>query len=135
MSQHRIPSTGQHQIRISSRCEAPTQTHKSHHQTHEAPTSFQWNFSPNKEGNVVPMTIPTCPTPRVHENTYPKIKKSTLPLREKSILTTLYSHLEVSMSPILGITLSPTLYPLPKLLSNPPDLIPPLSPKKTHCLE
>jgi hypothetical protein len=44
--QHRIPSTIQHQIRLSCGCEVPIQTHKSHHQTHEAPTSFQWWFSP-----------------------------------------------------------------------------------------
>jgi hypothetical protein len=65
--QHRSPSTSQHQIRLSCGCEAPTQTHKTHHQTHEAPTSFQWWFSPNEECNVVPTMIPTCPTPRAHE--------------------------------------------------------------------
>jgi hypothetical protein len=75
--QHRSPSTSQHQIRLSCGCEAPTQTHKSHHQTHEAPTSFQWWFSPNEECNVVPTMIPTCPTPRACENTCPKLQKST----------------------------------------------------------
>ena len=59
-------------------CEAPTQTHKSHHQTHEAPTSIQRWFSPNEECNVVPMMISTCPTPRACENTYLKLQKSTL---------------------------------------------------------
>jgi hypothetical protein len=96
--QHRIPSTSQHQIRLSCGCEAPTQTHKSHHQTHEAPTSFQWWFSPNKECNVVPTMIPTCPTPRACENTCPKLQKSTLPLSEGGILTTLHNHWSSSVS-------------------------------------
>jgi hypothetical protein len=44
-------------------CEAPTQAHKSHHQTHETPTQIQ-GVSPNRKSDVVSMTIPTCPTPR-----------------------------------------------------------------------
>jgi hypothetical protein len=75
--QHRDPSTSQHRIRLSCGCEAPTQTHKAHHQTHEAPTSFQRQFSPNEECNVVPTMIPTCPTTRARENTCPKLQKST----------------------------------------------------------
>jgi len=76
--QDRSPSTSQHQIRISCGCEAPTQTHKAHHQTHEAPTLFQWNFSPNKEFNVVPTMSPTFLTPRELDNTFPKLQKSTM---------------------------------------------------------
>jgi hypothetical protein len=110
--------------------ESPTQTHKAHHQTHEAPASFQWRFSPNEECNVVPTTISTCPTPRASENTCPKLQKSTLPLSEGGILTTLHNQLEIALSPILGVALSPALDPLPQLLSNLPNWLLPLSLKQ-----
>jgi hypothetical protein len=128
--QDRSPSISQHHIRLSCACEAPTQTHKSHHQTHEAPTSFQWCFSPNKECNVVPTMIPTCPTSRACENTCLKLHKSTIPLCEGGILTTLHNHLEIALSPTLGVALSTALDPLPQLLSNLLDWLPSLPPKQ-----
>jgi hypothetical protein len=76
------------------------------------------------------MTIPTFPTHMTHENTWPKIQKSTLPLSEGGTLTTLQNHLEIDLSPTLGVTLSPAMDPLPQLHSNPPDFFLPLSPKK-----
>jgi hypothetical protein len=78
-------------------CQAATKAHKSHHQTHEAPTSFQSIFSPNKECNVVPMMIYTFPTPRARENTFAKLQNSTLPLSEENIFTTLHKWEFLSM--------------------------------------
>lgn len=52
-------------------CEAPTQTHKAHHQ---APSSNTRGFSPNERANLVPTKIPTCLTPRPCENTCPKLQ-------------------------------------------------------------
>jgi hypothetical protein len=46
-------------------CEAPTQAHKSHHQTHEGPTQIKGGFPPKQKCDMVPTMIPTCPTPRV----------------------------------------------------------------------
>jgi len=56
-------------------CEAPRQAKKSHHQTHEAPTQVQGEFSPNRKCDVVPTTIPTCPTPRVMWEYLPEATK------------------------------------------------------------
>jgi hypothetical protein len=45
-------------------CEAPTQAHKAHQQTLEAPAQHTRGFSPNENYNVMPTKIPTSPTPR-----------------------------------------------------------------------
>lgn len=85
---YRSPSTNQQQIRLSCGCEAPTQTQKSHHQTHEAPASLQRWFSPNEGSIVVPTMIPTCLTLRPREITCPKLQNST------NLIWAIYHHKE-----------------------------------------
>jgi hypothetical protein len=57
--QRRIPSTSQHQIRLSCGCEAPTQAH---HQTHEAPASLQWQYLPHP---FIHVNSPLQPHPNI----------------------------------------------------------------------
>jgi hypothetical protein len=47
-------------------------------------------ISPKQKCDVVPMMIPTFPTPRPCDNNCPKLQKSILPLSEGGILTTLH---------------------------------------------
>jgi hypothetical protein len=88
-------------------CEAPTQTHKAHHQASKPPTQNTRGFSPNERANLVPTTIPTCLAPRPLVGMPPMLQK-----HQHSLLLREAFHL-----PSLGSCL-PHLDPLAQLFSN-----------------
>jgi hypothetical protein len=55
-------------------CEAPTQAHKSHHQTHEAPTQIQGGFLQTESVMWCPRRFPHAQHLGSCENTYPSYK-------------------------------------------------------------
>jgi hypothetical protein len=55
-------------------CEAPTQTHKSHHRTHEAPTQIQGGFHQTESVMWCPRRFPQAQHLGSCENTCPKLQ-------------------------------------------------------------
>jgi hypothetical protein len=80
-------------------CEAPTQAHKAHHQTHKSPTQIQGGFHQTESVMWFPRRFPHSKQLGSCENTCPKLQKSTLPLSEEGILNTLHQWECLSLLP------------------------------------